>query len=446
MIPMAFSRRSFLYTAGALAGGAAGCGAPAARPGASQPVRNHPLDGFARPNMKITDIKVIPLSWVHPRKNTWRSAGYVVWKTDGAITQIFTDQGIVGIGEGTPYEGPEDIRKYTEEVIKPLVVGKHPFDVELLTNRGTESRHARAPWAGLDCALWDVIGKALNKPVRELLAVDNEAAKKIKIYASSGVEHEWYNNGEQFLIEQGVRHKEEGYDLFKFRTGTTWAHSGMTLARYIPIIRKLREAVGPDFKLAHESMGGTGVTKEQILKEFCPVLEELKFTWFEEAPGGTELKDIDFFLKLQEALPNVRVSGGERFSNRFEAQVWLDRGALDIIQCDSNVAGITENWHIARMAHLRGKTLIPHNWHGGGSTMANANLVAGIPNREYCELNQTENALKEGIFKEPLKVVKGEMTMPDKPGYGVELIDDLEKKFPYVPGSYQVKNPVLTKR
>jgi len=248
MFRMASSRRAFLSTAGTLAAGAAaGCGTQTRTGASSRAVRNHPLDGFDRPKLRITDIKVIPLSWVHPQKNVWRSANFIVWKTDGCITQVFTDQGIVGIGEGSPYEGPEDIRKYTEEVIKPLVVGKHPFDVELLSNRGSESRHARAPWAGLDCALWDTIGKALNKPVRELLAIDNEPAKTIKIYASSGVEHEWYKNGEQFLIEQGLRHKAEGYDLFKLRTGTSWKYSGMTLAKYIPILRKLREAVGPDF-------------------------------------------------------------------------------------------------------------------------------------------------------------------------------------------------------
>jgi L-alanine-DL-glutamate epimerase-like enolase superfamily enzyme len=406
--------------------------------------RNHPLDGLKRVPLKITDVRVIPLSWVDPGRNIWRSQQYIVWKTDGCITQVFTDQGIVGIGEGSPYEGPGYIKKYTEEVIKPLVVGKDPFDVELLTNRGNDSRHARAPWAGLDCALWDVIGKASGKPVYELLATDCEPARTIKIYASSGVEHEWYGGGEQFLIEQALRHKEEGYSLFKLRQGTLWSYSGMTLEKYMPIMRRLREAVGPDFGLAHESMGGTGVSREQILKTFCPMLEDLKFSWFEEAPGGTNLADLDFYIRLQDALPTVRVSGGERFRERFEAQPWLDRGALDIVQSDCNVAGITENWYISRMAAARGQVLIPHSWHGGGTTMANAHLVASIPNREYCELNQTRNPLKEGIFKEPLTVVNGKMTLPNKPGFGVELIDNVDKKFPFTPGSYMQKNPRIT--
>ena len=75
--------------------------------------------------------------------------------------------------------------------------------------------------------------------------------------------------------------------------------------------------------------------------------------------------------------------------------------------------------------------------------MANAHFVAAIPNREYCELNQTRNPLKEGIFQEPLTVERGTMTLPDKPGFGVELVDNVETKFPYVPGFYSMPNPKI---
>ena len=406
-------------------------------------MRNHPLDGIERENIKITDVRVIPLSYVDPEGDLWRCGGYQVWKTDGAITQIFTDQGIVGIGEGSPYEGPDYIKEYTEQTIKPLLLGKNPFDVEFLCNRGNSSRHDRAPWAGIDCACWDIIGKAKGLPVYKLLATEDDGVDEIKIYASAGVQHEWYNNGEQFLIEEGLRYKEQGYDAFKFRPGTDWAPSGMTMDKYLPILHRLREAVGPDFRLMHEGIGTLAGSLEAVITDFAPVLEELGFYWFEEAFGGTNIDHIDLFVRLNEAMPTVMVSGGERFIERFESQIWLDRGALDIIQTDCNVTGLTENWYIARMAHLRGKIAIPHNWHGGGTTMANAHFVGAIPNRDYCELNQTNNPLKEGIFKEPLTVENGVMKLPDKPGFGVELIDDVEKKFPYVPGSYNKPNERL---
>jgi len=406
-------------------------------------MRHHPLDGIEREHITITDIDVLPLSYVETGGSLWRTGGYEVWKTDGAITRIFTDQGIVGIGEGSPYEGPDYIKEYTEGTIKPLLVGKNPFDVEFLTNRGNDSRRHRAPWAGVDNACWDVIGKAKGTPVFRLLATDCEPVTRIPIYASGGVEHEWYRNGEQFLIEEALRYKEEGYDAFKFRCGTDWAHGGMTFERYFPFLRRLREAVGPDFRLMHEGVGTLGGPLEGLITDFAPVLEELGFYWFEEAFGGSSTEHIDLFVRLREAMPTVMVSGGERFTERFESQLWLDRGALDIIQSDCNVTGLTENWHIARMAHLRGVLSIPHNWHGGGTTMANAHFVAGIPNGPYCELNQTRNPLKEGIFKDPLTVTDGIMELPERPGFGMELVDDVERKFPYVPGGYLRPNPGL---
>ena len=404
-------------------------------------MRNHPLDGFQRQPLTIRDIRVIPLSYVHPGKNLWRSNTYQVWKTDAAITQITTEEGLIGIGEGTPYEGPTYIKKFTEDVIRPMIIGKNPFDVELLTNRGTDSRKSRAPWAGVDVACWDLIGKSLDRPVYELLSVDGKPQASIPIYASGGVEHAWYEDGQQQLIEEALRYKDAGYDAFKFRIGTSWHHSGMTLKKYTPILEKLRSAVGPEFRLIHEAVGKNMGSFEIILNDFAPVLEQLGFYWFEEAFGGTDISHIDLYRRLNQALSTVRVSGGERFLNRFEAQTWLDNDGLDIVQTDCNVTGVTENWYIAQMTRLRDKTLIPHNWHGGGTTMANAHLVASMPNREYCELNQTFNPLKDQIFRDPLIVKNGKMVLSGKPGFGVELIDDIEKKFPFVEGSYLKPNP-----
>jgi galactonate dehydratase len=125
---------------------------------------------------------------------------------------------------------------------------------------------------------------------------------------------------------------------------------------------------------------------------------------------------------------------------RFDFKPWIDRGAYAIVQPDCNQTGVTEAWHIAHVANLTKKHCCPHNWHGGLTTMANAALVAAIPNRFMLELNQTYNPFKEEIFKEPLVVKKGYMDLPNKPGFGVELIEDVEKRFPYLPGRYDRPN------
>ena len=75
--------------------------------------------------------------------------------------------------------------------------------------------------------------------------------------------------------------------------------------------------------------------------------------------------------------------------------------------------------------------------------MANAALVAAIPNHLMLELNQTLNPFKEEIFKDPLVVKKGQMELPQKPGFGLELKENVAAKFPYRAGSYARPNPDL---
>ena len=80
-----------------------------------------------------------------------------------------------------------------------------------------------------------------------------DSPNQVPIYASGGVCHAWYDKGEEELIEEALRYKAAGYDTFKFRNGTSWKSSGMTLDQYIVVLEHLREAVGPDFKLVLEA-------------------------------------------------------------------------------------------------------------------------------------------------------------------------------------------------
>ena len=91
-------------------------------------------------------------------------------------------------------------------------------------------------------------------------------------------------------------------------------------------------------------------------------------------------------------------------ANRGEIMEWVDRGAYDIIQPGCDDAGVTETWHMARMAHTRGKLFCPHNWQDGLVAIANAHVMAAAPNRFLLESNMTPNPLKEGLFKEKLAV------------------------------------------
>jgi galactonate dehydratase len=108
------------------------------------------------------------------------------------------------------------------------------------------------------------------------------------------------------------------------------------------------------------------------------------------------------------------------------------------VQADCNTCGITEAWRISRQADRHGLPHCPHNWHGGLTTMSNAHLVAAIPNRHMLEINMTFNPLKDAVFKDPMVVKNGWIELNDKSGYGVEVIDNIEKKFPWNPGNYSL--------
>jgi L-alanine-DL-glutamate epimerase-like enolase superfamily enzyme len=438
------SRRGFLAGVGAGAAWSLGACVPGRDDAGDtrvEEVRNDPLDGLEREPITITDVKVTLLSHELPAEEQWYldwiPERYKCWKSDSILVEVSTDQGLTGIGGATQYGGPPEVKKYIEEVVRPLVVGQNVFDVALLTC-GVSRRGPEVGWGGVDSALWDVIGKAKGVPVYELLATDHDPDPQVPVYASAGEMYDgdvWPDN----LIEEALGFKEQGFSAWKFRPGTHWSVSGMTVPRYVRGLEQIRRAVGPDFKLIQEC--NRQWTPEQVL-EMCPVFEELSFLWIEDPTPNWVEGAMDSYVRIREALPTVKVSyGGDSIENRFQYKEWIDRDTLDIVQPDCGVAGVTEAWHISRMSHLREKLCAPHNWHGGLLTMANASLAAGIPNLLMLEVGRTFNPLREDVFKEPLVVGDGHMQLPNKPGFGLELIDDLEKRFPFLPGRYDRPRP-----
>lgn len=438
------SRRSFIGSAASLAGGMSlsnlACGRDEISPRKpTGTIRNHPLEGVSRENIKITDVRVRLFSCDTPIEKWWYGCGVTI------LTEVFTDKGITGIGGPSPYGGPEFVKEYTEKYIQPALIGKNPFDIEFISPGDTRLWQAAA-WAGANIACWDIIGKAKNKPVYELLATNTEPETRILHYASAGTLHNWTKRPED-LYDEALRYKEEGFTSFKFRLGELFEQE-MTVRKYIPFLQKLREAVGWDFGLIHEN--NMRLNLEQCL-ELAPALEELKFVWLEEpvnrwgrVRGVRDAKEdipkaIAEHKTIRKALKTVKVSGGETMTTKYEFKDWIEQDAYDIVQPDCDTTGLSEGWYIAQMAHLKGKPCVPHSWHGGLTWMSNIQLVAAIPNRMILESCRHYNPFREELFKEPIVVKNSYAEVPDKPGLGLEIIDDADKKFPYDPNKHWMK-------
>jgi L-alanine-DL-glutamate epimerase-like enolase superfamily enzyme len=424
----AATRRLFMQSLSGVAGAAALTARQ--RGGSSLPEgRLSPLDGVTRQNIKIKNLNLISLAYRLKPEEEWPDGADngIIWKTESVIVELLTDAGLKGIGACSRYNVPAAMKAYLEKVVKPALIGKNPFDVEVLAG-GISASGARGVWSGVDTALWDIIGKAMGLPLYKLLATDTEPQTRIRAYASGG-EFSWHKGsrfpGPEDLIKQALAHQAAGYTAFKFRPGGAFERFA-TIQDYIPYVRALRKAVGPDFDLMQESNQRWSV--EQCL-EIAPVLEAAKILWWEEPTR----KNIDNYLTIKKALKTVKISGGETVPNRAQLVEWMDSGAYDIVQPGCDDAGVTECWYQARMAHTRGKLICPHNWQDGLVCVANAHLMAAVPNRLMLESNMTPNPLKEGLFKEWFGAKNGYFEVPQKPGLGVELKEGLTELYPPIP-------------
>ena len=379
--------------------------------------------------MKITDIRVLSLSRRHEAEREWASATFRVRKADCAIVIVETDEGISGIGEASAYGVPPVI-KAKVEAMKSRYVGKEP-DVAL--NQAVEAASRGAgdealPLAGIDCALWDLKGKIAGKKVCDLLAEGRPTLDRVRLYASAGVSYDWDHHPES-LVGEAVRLADEGFTAMKMRVGTEWSWSGVTANRYVELIRKVHDAVGGRMELM---VDGNCRLQEHEALEIGKAMDEMGFAWFEEPIDG---KNIEGYTRLNAAL-NLPVTGGESLLTLDQIQPYLDEKAYSIVQVDAGMAGLSETWRVAMRAHEHGVRHCPHSWHNGLMCMAHVHMVAALPAPAVVELNAVQGPLQWEILREKPQIEGGNLVIPDGPGFGVELADDLEERFPYIEGAW----------
>ncbi len=381
--------------------------------------------------MKITNIETLCLSRPHEPERQWFTASYLTTKADSAIVIIQTDEGTKGIGEACAYGTPPNIKDWVEWM-SPQIIGKDPLDPSIVPHTNGRSWSYDTAVAGIDSALWDLKGKIANKRVSELLT--DKPLEKVRLYASSGCKYNWRKKPEQ-LIEEALEYIEAGYTAMKFRIGTDWSWDGVTVDRFLGLVRELVQVVDGRMELMID--GNCRLTEDQAM-EIAKELDRLNFAWFEEPIPASQM---DGYAKLCASV-EMPITGGETLTTTEQFRPHLDKKAYDVVQQDVGICGITEGMRIARMAYERYEVkTCPHNWHNGLMTMANAHFVAALPSPKVLELCMIQGPLQWGIIANKPKIENGWLILPNKPGLGIDLADNLEDRFPYIEGGYgkQVK-------
>ncbi len=362
------------------------------------------------------------------------------FRTNWVFVKIYTDEGVTGIGEGT-LEYKEKAFLGALEHIKEYLVGQNPLEIE----KHWHSIYRDAYWRGgpvlmsalsaVEMALWDILGKTLNVPVYQLLG--GKVNDKVRIYVngwfSGAREPEEFAQKAKIAVQRGVTAMK--WDPF----GKNYLQiSNAELDKAMRNIAAVREAVGDNVDLLIEGHGRfdvpTGIKIAKEIEQFHPM-------FFEEP---TPPDNLEALKAVRDKSP-VPISAGERLYSRWDYRKLFDLRAADYIQPDiSHAGGIMELKKVAAEAESRYIPFAPHNPSGPVANAATLQLAATCPNFCILEIMYSDVEWRKDVVNEELAYKDGYITIPDKPGLGIEIDEEECLKHPYQPHTLRHYTGALT--
>ncbi|HSM79786.1 MAG TPA: mandelate racemase/muconate lactonizing enzyme family protein [Bryobacteraceae bacterium] len=369
--------------------------------------------------MKITRVETIYLRL--PQVKEQCDSGQ-----DALIVRVETDAGITGVGEvdSSPLaakgaiDGP--FSHTTTSGLAHLILGEDPFETEKLWDRMYRANiysgrrgiaiHAMS---GIDMALWDIKGKALQMPVWKVLG--GGFRDRIRCYASSLFGPTPHETGER---ARGFA--SQGFTAVKFG----WDPMGQDEKTDLALVREARKGLGDDIDLLIDAgLVWDAKTAIQRARSF----EESKIFWLEEP---LRPDDYEGYRKLSEASP-LRIAAGEEESNRLSYLELMDRGHIDVVQVDlTRCGGFTEAMKIASLAADRGLPVANHGFTTYINVAAALHWLNAIPNALICEfVAESGTTLRNQLTRQVIRARDGYLDTPQEPGLGVELNEEAVAKY-----------------
>lgn len=371
--------------------------------------------------MKIVELKTIAIDNIKPYR------GGRKW----LFIQLITDEGIVGLGERPTAHATNLAPQISlfHELADEFLIGKSPFDIEKIWQEIYASRHDfRHPslfytraLSAIEIACWDIVGKATNQPIYNLLG--GKYHDRLRAYAYMPAEGVWEHPekaGEiaAQLVEEGntVCKLDPFMPLFPLPRDIPLK----TLNHAAKIFRAIRDAVGDELEIG---IGTHGQFSTAGAIRCASVFEEYKPYWFEE-PVPPENVDEMARVAAQTSIP---IAAGERLVTKYEFTELLEKQAAQVIQLDvAQCGGILESKKIAAIADAHYAMIAPHMYVGPIAAAAAIQLDTCSSNFLVQEFNV--NDLHSDIFVEPIKFERGFITPPTGPGLGVELNEEVVRR------------------
>jgi galactonate dehydratase len=358
--------------------------------------------------MKITDIKTFIVG------NPWKNWLFV---------KVYTDENITGLGEATQGLSTKPGLGDLEE-LRRHVIGEDPLHPERLWFKMHKARYqgSSVGMSAIEQACWDILGKSLGVPVWHLFG--GKHRDKLRVYANG-----WYKGprSPEFFAKAAAELVERGYTAMKFDPfGGAYQQITKESERLsIDVVRAVREAVGPNVDIlieAHDRFTvGTAIRLGHKLEEFEPF-------WL-ETPVRTY--DLAGHLEVARSI-KVPVVLGEGFTELRQFADLLSARVIDIVQPEPQRLGPSQARKACGIAQAYTALVACHQAQSPFCTAMCAHLHASIPN--FLIQENFDDSLEpwtwEVLTGVP-RVKDGYLTVPDTPGWGVELNEEEALKHPY---------------
>ena len=348
---------------------------------------------------------------------------------DLCFVKVETDEpGLYGWGEASLPGRSAAVAQAVRD-LAPLVIGMDPSEIERVWQRMYRHTYWRggpiltSSLSGIDVALWDIRGKALNLPVYKLLG--GAVRDRIPLYANIGDSCD-----PKVLRERAAKVVALGYQSLKFypliENGGTDRHDAVQVV--VDCCAAVREAIGPARGMCIDFHGRClphlAIQIEAEVRAFRP-------TWIEE-PINAE--NLSAYQKLAEKFVTP-LALGERQFTRWGFREIFERRIAAIIQPDvSNAGGISEMMRLAAMAELYGVAFAPHNPNGPLQSITNLHLAAAAPAFTVLELVHESTELMKPLASWTASAgPDGHAILPPGPGLGVDMHEDVLAKTPSTP-------------
>jgi L-alanine-DL-glutamate epimerase-like enolase superfamily enzyme len=386
--------------------------------------------------MKITRVETHVLVDPNYRVGATSSA------QDDLVVEIFTDEGVSGIGEVdvNPWMARACIEAPGTHTmgqgLTEMLLGSDPLDIEGLHERlyvGSAMNGRRGlvihAIGAIDMALYDLKGKALGVPVYELLGGARQDT--VVPYASLQPEVGDFNRYKASMREWAVAALKRGFRAAKVECTLDgpYRHMGLreSMHRATEVLWEVRDAVGPDFTLMVDvqyAFSGADACLA-VIRAWEPLQ-----LFFLETPLPAD--DLDGYARLSESQP-IPIAAGEWLATRFEFLDLMDRGRVAVVQPDlGRVGGLTEARRVAALAGDRGRLVVPHAWKTGISIAAARHFAAAVPHCPYIEFlprDLSESPIRRDLVPDELVLQDGRLPLPKGPGLGASIDRDALARF-----------------